>query len=174
MVLGEPVAVLVTVTVPLTFPAVVGAKMTLNVRVCAGLSVTGVPAPVRLNPAPLSVICDIVTFALPELVTVTVCVDDDPAFTFPKPKLDVLKESSCVAAIPVPLRERVAGEFGALLTMLTLPLTVPAEAGVNCTLKFDDWPGLRESGRARVLVLNPLPATLTWLIVNVPVPLLVN
>jgi hypothetical protein len=41
-------------------------------------------------------------------------------------------------------------------------------------LKFDDWPGLRESGRARVLVLNPLPATPTWVIVNVPVPLLVN
>jgi len=111
---------------------------------------------------------------LPVLVTVTDCVDDDPAFTFPKPKLDVLKESSCVAAIPVPLIERVAGEFGALLTMLTLPLTVPAEAGANWTLKFDDWPGLRESGRARVLVLNPLPATLTWVTVNVPVPLLVN
>lgn len=129
--MGETVAVLVTVTVPVSPPAALGLKITPNVRLCPALRVTGVPAPLRVNPAPLSVICEILTLALPESVTVTLCVDDDPVFTFPKPRFVVLNVSNCVAATPVPLRAITAGEFGALLTMVTLPLAVAADAGAN-------------------------------------------
>jgi hypothetical protein len=45
IVAGEPVALLVTVTLPGRLPAVVGLKITLNVVLCVGLSVTGVLAP---------------------------------------------------------------------------------------------------------------------------------
>ena len=120
-----------TVIVPVALPAAAGLKITPNVRLCPAVRVTGVPAPVRVNPAPLSVICKTVTLALPEFFTVTLCVDDEPVFTFPKPRLVVLNVSNCVAAIPVPLRLITAGELGALLTMVTLPLAVPADVGAN-------------------------------------------
>jgi hypothetical protein len=74
----------------------------------------------------------------------------------------------------VPLNAITAGEFGALLTTLTEPLAVPADAGANCTLKFVDWPAARLTGSDSVPALKPLPATLTWVTVKVPVPLLLK
>ena len=74
----------------------------------------------------------------------------------------------------MPLREIVAGEFGALLTIDTAPLTVPAEAGAKATLKLVDWPAFRLVGNASPLVLKPLPVALTCVIDKVPVPLLVS
>lgn len=95
-------------------------------------------------------------------------------FTFPKPTLVVLNVSVCVAATPVPVKATIAGEFGALLTMVTLPLSVPAEVGENCTLKLVDWPAFRLKGSARVPVVKPVPATLTCVTVRDPVPLFVS
>jgi hypothetical protein len=37
----------------------------------------------------------------------------------------------CAAAVPVPLRDIISGEFVALLTTLILPAAAPALAGVN-------------------------------------------
>jgi hypothetical protein len=48
MVAGDPVALLVTVTVPDVLPAVVGLKIILKASACPADSPTGVPAPVRL------------------------------------------------------------------------------------------------------------------------------
>ena len=138
IVLGEPGAVLVTVTVPVSLPAVAGLKITLNVMLCPTTRVSGVPDPLSVNPAPLSAICDIVTFVLPEFFTVTLWVDDVPVLTFPKLRLEVLNESACNAATPVPLKAMAAEEFGALLTTVTLPLSVAADGGSNCTLKLAD------------------------------------
>ena len=129
---------LATVTLPLSVPPAMGENTTLNVRCCPAESVTGVPAPLNANPAPLSVIPEIVTLALPVFVTVTVCVEDDPAFTLPKARLALLKESVCEAATPMPLNTIVAGEFAALLTIETAPLTVPADVGENTMLKLVD------------------------------------
>lgn len=131
IVVGEPVAVLVTVTEPESLPAVVGAKITLNARLCPAVSVTGVLAPLSVNPAPFSVILETLTLAFPEFVTVILCVEVDPVFTFPKPRFVVLKVSTWVADTPVPLKAMSAGEFGALLTIVTLPLAAPADAGEN-------------------------------------------
>lgn len=129
---------LVTVTVPLSVPAALGLKTTLKVKVWFGMSVTGVLAPLRLKPVPLSLICEICTFPLPVSVMVTGRVDELPTFTFPNAKLVVLNDSVRVCATPVPLRETVAAEFGALLIIDMLPVTDPAEAGKNCTLKLLD------------------------------------
>ena len=56
IVAGEAAALLVTVTLPLAAPAVVGVKMTLNVRACDGFSVAGTVAPLSVYPVPLTVI----------------------------------------------------------------------------------------------------------------------
>jgi hypothetical protein len=66
--------------------------------------VTGVLAPLRLKPGPFSVICETVTFELPEFVSITLCVADDPALTFPKARVVALSANDCVAAMPVPVR----------------------------------------------------------------------
>ena len=138
MVLGEPLALLVTVTVPVSEPAAVGENRTLKVRFCPAVRVTGVPAPLRVKPAPASVMLDMVTLEFPVLVTVTLSVEEDPAFTFPNARLLVLNESVCEAATPVPLNAMVAGELGALLTIDTEPLAEPADVGENTILKLVD------------------------------------
>ena len=131
MLTGEPLAVLATVTVPVSLPAALGLKTTPNVNACPAVSVTGADAPLRLNPVPLSLICETVTFAFPEFVTLTFCVAEDPSFTLPNPIFVVLNVSNSVAATPVPLRPITEGEFGALLTMVTLPEAAPADVGAN-------------------------------------------
>ena len=138
MVAGEPVALLVTLTLPLSVPAAVGENTTPKVRFCPAVSVTGVPAPLREKPLPVSVMLEMVMLEFPVLVTVTFCVEDDPAFTLPKARLVELNDSVCDAVTPVPLNAIVAGEFGALLMIDTLPLAEPAEAGEKLMLKLVD------------------------------------
>lgn len=174
IVLGEPLAVLLTVTEPVALPAALGLKITPKVILCPAVRVTGVPAPLSVNPAPLSVIWEMDTLVLPEFVTVTLCVDDDPVFTFPKPRFVLLNVSTCVDATPVPLMATTAGEFGALLTIVKLPLAVPADAGANWALMLVDCPEPRVIGSDKVPVLKPLPAALTCVTDKVPVPLLLN
>ena len=93
MVVGDPVALLVTVTVPLRAPAVIGENTTLNVIRCAAASVTGVLAPLSAKPVPVSVMPEIVTLELPVFEIVTLCVEDTPVFTLPKDRLVALKDS---------------------------------------------------------------------------------
>ena len=90
---------------------------------------------------------------------VSVCVLATPTVTLPKLTLEGVTE--ICGCIPVPLSEIVAGELVALLTTVTLPARLPAEAGVNVTLKEVDWPAARFSGSVIPLVLYPVPAALT-------------
>jgi hypothetical protein len=90
---------------------------------------------------------------------VSVCVPVAPTMTLPKLTLEGVTE--ICGCIPVPLSEIVAGELVALLTTVTLPARLPAEAGVNVTLKEVDWPAARFSGSVIPLVLNPVPVALT-------------
>jgi len=90
---------------------------------------------------------------------VSVCVLATPTVTLPKLTLEGVTE--ICGCIPVPLSEIVAGELAALLTTVTLPARLPAEAGVNVTLKEVDWPAARFSGSVIPLVLNPVPVALT-------------
>ena len=56
---GEPVASLVTVTLPVTFPVVVGPNVTARIAACDGLIVAGVLRPLTLNPGPVDAILEI-------------------------------------------------------------------------------------------------------------------
>jgi hypothetical protein len=85
---GDPVALLAIEMVPLAGPATVGLNTTDRVRFCEGDSVTGALPPVMEYPAPLKVIDEIVTLALPVLVTVTVCgAEEVPVVMLPKLRL---------------------------------------------------------------------------------------
>ena len=105
---------------------------------------------------------------------VSVCVDEVPVFTFPKLKLFGLRLRVSVAATPVPVSATVAGEPGALLVMVMLPLALPADVGENCALNVLAFPGFNVSGRVNPLVLNAVPVTLTWETVNAAVPVLLS
>jgi hypothetical protein len=95
-------AVEVSVTVPETAPAAVGANETLNVAVCPAVSVTGAVMPVRLNPEPLLIATwEMVTLDPPVFVTVSERVCLLPTVTVPKLRLVGL-EVSAPAAAPVP------------------------------------------------------------------------
>ena len=86
---------------------------------------------------------------LPVFVIVSFFVDEVPVFTFPNAKLLPLNESVCVAATPVPVNATVVGEFGALLTMFTVPARLPAVVGANTALKVAVAAG------ARAVALTP-------------------
>ena len=62
----------VTVTVPLNVVTLVGAKVTVNVVLCPGVSVTGGVIPEMLNPVPDSATAEIVALVPPVLVSVSV------------------------------------------------------------------------------------------------------
>lgn len=97
-----------------------------------------------------------------------------PTLTFPKLKLDELSPRMLVAATPVPLREIVVGELGALLTSVIDPVTLPAALGPNTALNVAALPAPMVSGVAIPVVLNPAPDTVKEEIVTVAVPLFVR
>jgi hypothetical protein len=76
--------------------------------------------------------------------------------------------------VPVPAKEIVFGELGALLTTETLPVALPEEVGANRTLKLLDCPAPSEIGNAAPDVLKPLPVAVSCEIVSVPVPVLLT
>lgn len=62
-------------------------------------------------------------------------------------------------ATPVPDKLTTSGEFGELLTMETLPVTLPADVGANFALNVVDCPAARVAGVASPLMLKPAPET---------------
>ncbi len=80
---GEFVALLATDTLPLTAPAAVGAKFTLNVVLCPAVKLSGAVSPLAVKPAPETLSCEMLTLELPVLVRVTVLLLVLPRFTFP-------------------------------------------------------------------------------------------
>jgi hypothetical protein len=68
-------------------PAVVGANVTCNVKLCEGASVTGAASPLTEIPAPLAATCATVTLEFPVFESCRFCVLLLPALTLPKFKL---------------------------------------------------------------------------------------
>jgi len=110
------------------------------------------------------------TLELPVLVTVKPCEAVEPSLTEPKLRLPGLTLSVRVASTPVPLSETAAGEFGALLTTETEPLTAPAVVGAYCTLNVLVWPGASVSGTDAPETLKPEPVAATCETLRLAVP----
>jgi hypothetical protein len=174
MVAGEFVALLVTVTLPDTPPAVVGVKTTLRVAVWPAVKVSGGVRPLELKPEPEVVIWEILTLELPVLVSVTDCELVLPKGTFPKLKEAGLAESCRIGATPVPLRGMLVGELEALLTTETLPETLPVTVGANCTLRLPDCPAGSASGKVCPVIVKPAPLTAACETVRLALPELVS
>jgi hypothetical protein len=62
---GEFGALLMIETAPLAFPAAAGAYCTLKFAPWPGVKVIGSAKPFKLNPAPVTVACETVRFAVP-------------------------------------------------------------------------------------------------------------
>jgi hypothetical protein len=159
-----------TVIDPSTLPVADGANITFSAAVCPGVNVVLAPAPLTANPAPLTTILEIATFAFPLLVSVTPSELLLPNSTLPKSKLLALELNSAVDAIALPLMEIASGEFGALLTSEIEPVTFPAVPGANTTLNAVLWPGGIVIGSVSPDVLKPAPVTAALEIVTLAVP----
>src|SRR5208283_1459856 len=156
IVAGEFVALLVIVT--------------LNVVGCPAVRVSGTVIPATLNPAPLSLICEIVTLELPEFVTVTFCVVLVPVAMLPKPSAVGLVVSCSAGATPVPVSATTNGELGELFTSVTLPAMLPAAVGVNPTVNVEVPPGATLIGIVKPVKLKPLPASAACVTLRFAVP----
>ena len=155
----ESEALLLTVTEPVSLPAVAGLKVTVNVAVCDGFNVAGVVSPLTENPVPVAATLEIFTAALPELVKTTCLVVLLPVLTPPKLMLVGFAVSWPVGVDdPVPLSAIVTvGLLGSLLVTATLPVTLPDVVGENVTVACADCPALMVFGVVIPLIPNSAP-----------------
>ena len=139
---AAPGALLVTVSVPLAAPAFAGVNVTETVHVLPlgpGAKVEGLSGQLlaTTNAVLDEVILEIVTGEFPVLVKVMVCGFGWFAVlpTDSVGKTIVFRSISrpCAAVNPLPEREIVLGLPGALSTMVTVAVRVPAAVGVNVT-----------------------------------------
>jgi hypothetical protein len=170
IVAGELLALLATETLPLALPEAVGAKVTLSVAVCPGVSVVFALTPLALYPVPLVLTPEIVTFEFPVFVRATFCVPPLPALTLPKLRLVGFAPISFVTATPAPPKEIPSGELGALLVREIEPLELAAAVGEKTALKVLVFPAGIVNGVVKPLRLKPVPVTVAWEIVTLAPP----
>lgn len=115
-----------------------------------------------------------VRLLLPLFFNVTLEVLALPAFTPPKLKLVGFAESVTEEATPVPVKEIVAGELGALLDTRIVPLKLPAVVGANTALNVVLAPAAKVAGVFNSPTLYPAPVTLNCEIVKDAFPVLVS
>ena len=85
--------------------------------------------PLKLKPAPVGVICEIV----PELLRLSDILLLDPMDTEPKLRLAGVAET-CPPVAPAALRGMFKSAFGALLLIARLPVTLPLDVGAKVML----------------------------------------
>jgi hypothetical protein len=158
------------VTLPERLAAVAGANITLNVVDCPAARASGTVKPATLNPVPLSLICETVTLEFPVFVTLTLCVVLVPVAMLPKLSDTGLAVSCSAGATPMPASATTSGELGALFTSVTLPVMLPATAGVNPRVKLEEPPGATVSGNVRPVRLKPVPASAACVTLRFAVP----
>ena len=165
---GEFGVLLVTVTLPASLPAALGANCTVKLVLAPAASVIGSVDPLIVYPVPEITAELIVAAALPVLESVIVCDALLPVTTLPKFNVAGFAES-CGCA-PVPVAEITLGEFVALLITETVPFTAPTTVGANTTERTVVCPAVSVMGVAIPFALNPAPVTATLEIVTLPVP----
>lgn len=130
---------------PVTGPAEAGENCTEKVKLRAGATVAGRVSPLIPKPAPVTVARFNTRLALPELVSVTLCVALCPVVTFPKVRDEDEREKP--VCTPTPLSGTESGVVDALLLMARLPEAVPAEAGENVIVRVAELAALTVAGK---------------------------
>jgi hypothetical protein len=143
----------VAVIFPETVSSAVGLNETFITWLCPGVRVTGVVTPLAVTSFAFTVTCEMVTFAVPLFVKVTLLELVAPALTLPKTKLVGFADRITVPEEPVPLSATVAGEPGALLEIVMLPGRLPTVVGAKMALKVVLAPAATVLGVARPLRL---------------------
>jgi hypothetical protein len=164
---GELVALLVTATLPLTLPTLVGANLTVTVVDWPGFRVTFAP-PLADTPVPLNERPKIVTLEFPVSVKVTVAEELLPTVTFPKFSVVALAEITREPDTPVPVTGIVI--VGKLPTTEAVPLTAPDALGEKTILNVAVLPAASDSGSAIPETEKPVPAAVAAEIVKADVP----
>jgi hypothetical protein len=90
MAVGELVALLVIVMLPVTPTLLAGTKLTVIDAVCPGTRTCPVDTPLVAKPAPEMLTLEIVVLEVPELLSVVWMLEFVPTVTFPKAKLEGL------------------------------------------------------------------------------------
>ena len=114
------------------------------------MSESGAAIPLIVNPVPLTDAAEMLTVDVVLFVSVTVWLLCVPTVTLPKTSLPGLTASRPLAT-PVPVSEKVAGVFVALLTTETVALKVPAALGEKTKLTGMLCPARTATGRVGVL-----------------------
>jgi hypothetical protein len=123
MIVGELLALLVIVTLPLTVSALLGENETLSVADCPGAIVAPfIPTPVWMSAA-VTPTLDTVTLEFPLLFKVTGRVSVFPTVSFPNTRVVGVTVKAAVAATPLPLMVSVSVPFDAVLVIKALPAT---------------------------------------------------
>jgi hypothetical protein len=148
------------VTVPLALPVAFGANTTLNCADCPAAKVAPLIPDPTLNPAPVTLIEEIVTLELPVLVTCTPSVSDPPTASLPKLRAEVEIASVLAAIEPEPLSGKVYG-LVAVLVIVTLPVTLAPAAGEKATVKFVVCAAASVIGSEMPRTAKPVPLAVT-------------
>jgi len=165
-------ALLMSVMLPEKLPADAGVNPTLKAEEPPGGTVSGSTNPEEVKPAPAREAWVTLREAVPGFRMVTVWLAVAATLILPKPRLDGATE--ICGWIPVPLREIVAGELVALLTTLTLPVTVPTAVGAKLAVSGRLWPAARVTPLEKPDTVNPEPVEVTCEMFTLPVPVLVT
>jgi hypothetical protein len=147
---------LLKVSAALAAPAVCGLKVTVNEALWPAGMVTGSERPPTLNTELFELAAVTVTFA-PLAVRLPDAVPLVPTTTLPRPRVVGVTVSCPAATVPVPDSGIVRLGLDAFEVTVTLPLTLPADAGVNVTVKVVLCPAVRVAGVVIPLRLYPVP-----------------
>src|SRR5207245_2476639 len=151
---GEFGALLEIDTEPLKLPAAFGANCTLKFPLCPGPSVVGIARPLKLNPVPVTVACEIVKLAVPLFLTCIVCEFVFPDTTEPKLALDGVTLNPACTPVPV----TAASAFTpSLFVTVKLPVAAPLVVGANFTASVTLCAGAIVKGTVAPLTEIPLP-----------------
>ena len=126
---GEPPALSVKLTLPVTLPAATGANCAVKDRLRPALIVAGSTSPVIPNPFPETAARFTMRSVFPLLVNWTVCVLVCPTVTFPK--FNDAGETVMPGCVPVPVSEMLSGVFEASLATERLAVAAPEACGAN-------------------------------------------
>jgi len=169
---GEFGVLFTSVRLPVKLLAEAGVNPMVKTEDPPGATESGTVRPLNVKPVPASTAWVTLRFAVPAFRIVSDCVLLTPTATFPK--LTLVGTTEICAWTPVPLSAIVAGEFVAVLVMVTLPERLAALAGANVTLNVVDFPAARVSGTVIPATLNPVPLSPICETVTLELPVFVN
>lgn len=144
---------------PFTAPGDVGANVTLSVVDCPGVRVVPFDTPEVVNPAPETVIPEIVTFEFPLFVSDVVKTLLASSFTFPKGRLVGFALSRVVAAAPVPVRLIASWAGDPFVAIVIEPIALPLAFGAKSALNVRLPPAAIVEEVEIPVTLIPVPVT---------------